>query len=174
MPLVFWLASATAAAATVYKWVDEAGVTHFSDQPHPNAKEVEVQGAQAVTGAPVPTSSSSNTPAPAARTYASCQLYQPENDEVFLNTSTVTAKLRLQPSLMPGDQVRLSLDGKPQQDQSADATEFVLTSVDRGSHSLTATVTNASGTPICTSTSVTFHVRQPSVQAPVKAVRPKF
>ena len=33
------------AAAQVYKWVDEDGVVHFSDQPRPGAEEVQIQRA---------------------------------------------------------------------------------------------------------------------------------
>ena len=33
------LACTAAVAATVYKWVDENGVVHFSDQPHENAEK---------------------------------------------------------------------------------------------------------------------------------------
>jgi len=34
--------SAVALSATVYKWVDESGVTHYSDQPHENAEKVTI------------------------------------------------------------------------------------------------------------------------------------
>ena len=34
--------SAVALCATVYKWVDENGVTHYSDQPHENAEKVQI------------------------------------------------------------------------------------------------------------------------------------
>ena len=49
--LNFTVASActVATAATVYKWVDENGVTHFSDQPHENAQKVELKAPQTFT-----------------------------------------------------------------------------------------------------------------------------
>ncbi len=167
--------SATAAPTTVYKWVDEKGVTHYSDQPHPNATTVDVRPAQTVSSAPVPSVSSPNTAVSDEEpAYTTCELYRPENDEVFLNTSTVTAKLRLEPKLAPGDQVGIAIDGKRQANQPRTGTEFVLTGVERGTHSVFAVVANAQGKPLCTTAPVTFHVRQPSVQAPVKAVRPKF
>src|SRR3979490_2925401 len=40
------LVCSLAVAATVYKWVDEKGVVHYSDQPHPNAQKMNVQAAQ--------------------------------------------------------------------------------------------------------------------------------
>jgi hypothetical protein len=167
--------SATAAAATVYKWVDERGVTHYSDQPHANATELDVKPAQTVSGPTAAAAPSANTAASGAeRTYTVCELYRPENEEVFLNTSTVTAKLRLEPTLAAGDQVGIAIDGRRQTNQPRIGTDFVLSDVERGTHTVIVVVANAAGKPICTTAPVTFHVRQPSVQAPVKAVRPKF
>ena len=69
---------AGAAMAQVYKWVDAKGVTHFSDQPPPEQKNVEVKSfstgssggaslpyevAEAVRNAPVTFYTTSNCPA---------------------------------------------------------------------------------------------------------------
>jgi Domain of unknown function (DUF4124) len=170
------LACATAfAATTVYKWVDEQGVTHYSDQPHPHAQTINVDAAQTysapaaeqVGAAPSP---SSAQPAPP---YQECDLFRPENDEVFLNTDTVTARLRLEPPLRPGDRVAIGLDGRRLKDQPATGSEFTL-KVERGTHTLLAVIEDSSAKPVCTSPTITFHVRQPSVQAPNRANRPRF
>lgn len=171
------LATASAVAGTVYKWVDEKGVVHYSDQPHPDAQTVEVKSAQTYS-APAATQS---TPAPASQdqkpanseTYSRCELYRPESDEVFLNTDTVTAKFRSDPDLRSGDRVMLVLDGKRQRDQPPASSDFTL-KVERGSHSLTAVIEDADGRTMCTTSGITFHVRQPSVQAPNRANRPRF
>jgi hypothetical protein len=166
-----WLLSATAMAAgtTVYKWVDEKGVTHYSDQPNPKAEKVEVQGAQSYesTSASSPSPSSAATP---QERYARCELSSPAPEENFQNTSTVTARLALE--LQQGHQVIVSLDGKRLTNQSPYATEFVLTGIERGTHSVTAAVLDAGGRTVCTTPSVTFHVHLPSVQSPVRA-RPR-
>ena len=177
LPLAaLWLVSATAMAATVYKWVDEKGVTHYSDQPHPQAQTIDVQSAQSFQSASpaAARTESSASPVASAREYSLCELYRPETDEVFLNTTTLTAKLRLEPQLVAGDKVAVALDGRRLTDQPATGTEFVLTDVERGTHSLFIVITDAQGKVLCTTPAVTFHVRQPSAQAPVKAVRPKF
>jgi hypothetical protein len=46
--------------------------------------------------------------------------------------------------------------------------------MERGTHSLFAVVLDNSGNTLCTSPSVTFHVRQPSAQSPVRSARPRF
>jgi len=178
LPLAsFLLFAGVATAATVYKWVDEQGVTHFSDQPHPQAQQLEVKDAQTFKGTPpaAASTSSTNSAAPAAaRTYGVCELYRPENDEVFLNTDTLTAKVRLEPNLARGDKIYLALDGKRVMNQPTGSSDFVLTEVERGTHVLVAVVEDPSQKVLCATPPVTFHVRQPSVQAPVKNVRPRF
>lgn len=169
-------ASTWAAGATVYKWVDEKGVVHYSDQPHPSAERVEVKSAQTYSAGASPASTSpSNDGAPTERVsgYGTCELYRPENDEVFMNTDTVVAKLRLEPLLRPGDKVAIGIDGKRQTNQPTSGTEFTLT-VERGTHSVIAVIEDAAGKEVCRSTAITFHVRQPSRQAPNRANRPKF
>jgi hypothetical protein len=170
---VIALAGASAFAATVYKWVDEKGVTHYSDQPHPNAQTVDVKSAQTFQSsgaAPASTSGASN-PSQALPAYRLCEMYRPENDEVFLNTDTVVAKVRLDPRLRDGDRLAIGLDGK--RVQTGGATEATL-KVERGTHQLIAVIEDSAGKAVCTSATITFHVRQPSVQAPNPANRPRF
>jgi hypothetical protein len=164
-------------ATTVYKWVDAQGVTHYSDQPHPQAQEIDVQPKNLISS--TPTAASNGTAAKAANgpagTRYQCDLIRPENDEVFLNTSTVSTRLRLEPNLQPGDQIAIAVDGKRLTNQPTSGSEFVLTDVERGTHTLIIAVYDRSGKEqLCATPSITFHVRQPSVQAPVKAVRPRF
>ena len=162
-------------AATVYKWVDAQGVIHYSDQPHPEAQVIDVQPKNTVSSTPVaPAANAGGKPAAAGTRYR-CDLIRPENDEVFLNTSTVSARLRLEPELTPGDQVAVAIDGKRLTNQPTVGTEFVMTDVDRGTHTLMMIIYDRTGKQeLCTTSTVTFHVRQPSVQAPVKATRPRF
>ena len=163
--------------ATVYKWVDAQGVIHFSDQPHPEAQAIDVQPKNTVSSPPVAASTASTTTranAPAGPPYQ-CEVIRPERDEVFLNTSTVSMRLSLQPDLLPGDQIAIAVDGKRLTNQPTTGTEFVITGVERGTHTLMMVVYDRTGKNLlCTTPTITFHVRQPSVQAPVRATRPRF
>lgn len=166
------LAGASAFAATVYKWVDEKGVTHYSDQPHPNAQAVDVKSAQTYQPSNAPAVQSSPTSAgPTAPPYRLCEVYRPENDEVFLNTDTVVAKVRIDPRLRDGDRLAIGLDGT--RVQTGGSTEATL-KVARGTHQLNVVIEDRAGKAVCTAAGVTFHVRQPSVQAPNPANRPRF
>jgi hypothetical protein len=167
-----WLMSGAAiAGTTVYKWVDEKGVTHYSDQPNPKAQKVEVQGAQSYGGDTVSSSGPSTRPSESAPAYSRCELSRPAPEENFQNTSTITAQVRLEPALQPGHQVILTLDGKRLTNQSTYTTDFVITELVRGAHSLSAVVLNGGGQPVCTTPSVTFHVHLPSLQSPVRRPR---
>jgi hypothetical protein len=167
-----WLMSVAAmAGTTVYKWVDEKGVTHYSDQPNPKAEKVEVQGAQSYESTS-PSAPGASTPGTPQATYAQCAFSQPAPEENFQNTSTVTAQLQLEPGLLVGHQVAVSLDGKRLTNQSPSTTTFILTGLERGTHSLSAVVLNSSGRAVCTAPAVTFHVHLPSLKSPVRA-RPR-
>jgi hypothetical protein len=174
MPLAaLWLLSASASAATIYKWVDENGVVHYSDQPHPKAQEITVAPAQTYTAPPSPAARDGNQTTSGPE-YRACEIIRPEKDEVFLNTSTLTATVRMEPALAPTHRIVLTLDGKRLTNQPPTGRTFVLSAMERGTHSLTMVVEDNTGKAVCNSAPVQFHVRQPSVQAPVKAVRPKF
>ena len=167
--LTWCCACAVVSAATVYKWVDENGVTHYSDQPHQNAAKVEVQQPQTYSSPHVaePTQSAPATPAKSAPAYTSCEIDSPAQDQTFANTYSLAMTVNLLPEQRPGDKVIFVLDGQPV-NGSGGPPVFSLPQVDRGTHTVQATVKSADGQVICQSTPVTFHVHQPSVQSPVR------
>jgi hypothetical protein len=165
----------TVSAATVYKWVDENGVTHYSDQPHENAEKVQLKAPQTYTAPAVPSRpqqparQQASKPAPS---YQSCAISEPANDQVFTNTSEVTAGVTIQPTVRPGDTAVVTLDGQRVPGVPANGGQFTISPVDRGTHSIQMTVQDSSGATVCTSPAVTFHVTQPSLQSPTRPVRP--
>lgn len=171
---VMLLVTASAGAATIYKWVDANGVTHYSDQPYPGAKKIEVEAAQTYSAPPPPRAAvSKSAAANEGPPYKACELFKPSPEEVFFNVSTVTAKLRLDPGLRAGDKASIALDGKVLRDIPLAGADFTLTQVDRGTHTVSAVVENLAGEIICQSPSVTFHVRQASILSPKSPLRPK-
>jgi hypothetical protein len=175
---------ATAMAATVYKWVDADGVTHYSDQPHPGAQKVQLQGAQTYSAsaerAAVAASNAASTNAArraattksAVPAYSTCQVLRPTSEEMFVNASSVPASVHVEPSLRDGDRVTVALDGTALPVTTPLDSEFMLTSMVRGTHALSVKVQDASGAVLCQSASVVFHVSQPSLLAPNPANRP--
>ena len=169
------LACTVAMSTTVYKWVDENGVTHYSDQPHENAQKVEVQAPQTYSAPPLRSTVAAPKAAQSAATqpYRRCALTQPANDETFVNAYSVAASVVLEPPQRQGDQVLIVLDGQRMPGLPTTGTQFTISPVDRGEHSLQALVQDSSGQVVCRTASVTFQVHQPSVQSPTNPVRPR-
>jgi hypothetical protein len=170
-------AAAAALAGTVYKWVDENGVVHYSDQPHPNAQKITLQEVQtyresgmtsAAPAAPPP-------PAPVSATssgYRGCAVVEPQPDQSFANLDSLTVVVQTDPALHPGDQIFVTYDGQPLNGNAATGGRFTISPVDRGTHTLEAVVRDSSGTVLCLAPGITFNVHQPSVQSPTNPIRP--
>ena len=170
------LLAAAAQAATIYKWVDENGVTHYSDQPNAGAQKVKVQDAQSYTPPAATSAQAAQTqPLPGAGQPIglACSIESPTDDSVIFNTFTVSGRLRIDPPPSGNRQVVMLLDGK-QLTGVASGDSFSINPVDRGTHTLGLEVLDGAGHVLCQSKDITFHVRQPSAQAPYPANRPKF
>jgi Domain of unknown function (DUF4124) len=170
------LVCSLAIAGTVYKWVDEDGVVHYSDQPHPNAQKLQIQSVQTYKALPVETTSSSAANAPAVSAaqsgYQGCAIVQPTDSQDFANIDSLTVVVNTDPKLRPGDQIFVTYDGQPLNGTSATGGTFVISPVDRGSHTLQAVVRSSDGTIMCQSPGVTFNVHQPSLLNPANPIRP--
>jgi hypothetical protein len=155
-------------AATVYKWVDENGVTHYSDQPHENAQKVTLAQPQTYK-APKPPAEQPSAAAPpkaAQSPYSSCAIAQPANEDTFPNATSVDAAVVTNPGVRPGDEVVLLLDGSRVANFPPGGGTTTISPIERGSHSLQAIVRDGNGQVVCQTTNVTFTVLQPSVLNP--------
>ena len=161
-------ACAVAAAATVYKWVDENGVTHYSDQPHENAEKVHLAAPQTYTAPKVAAQPAKPAPPPAAapNTYQSCVLLTPADQQNLPNTDAVPTLVQINPAPHDGDVAVLLYDGAALPNYPPAGGGYTIQGVDRGAHSLQLLVQDAGGHVLCQSASVTFTVTQPSVLNP--------
>ena len=171
--VAFLLMAATAAYAaggtTTYRWVDADGI-HYSDQPHPGAEQITLSRAPAYSSGQdqSPTAAASVRPAraasePADFRYDSCAVVQPAQDQVLVNVRSVTISVQANPPKRTGDRVVLSLDGRSIEPESNDQQEFSFTSIDRGTHTISASIRGADGMSLCQTAALSFHVRQPAL-----------
>jgi hypothetical protein len=165
------LAQSNSTRREVWQWVDENGVTHFSDQPTPGARKIVLVGSTPTTSAASPPASSAavatrGTPPPAAQVqYGSLEIWQPENGASFFGADAVVeVRLRSDPELAPGDRLLTYLDGKLLPDENA--TEHVLSNLERGVHSLTSVILDPRGNERIRSAPVVFHIKQPGLDNP--------
>lgn len=168
------LASAGAlAATTVYTWVDEQGVTHFSDQPHQGAAKLQVEGVPTYSAPPtpqVPNIAKDRDTLP----QADCSIESPTDKQMFMNAWSVSGQVQLPLNVQPGDRVILLLDGKILPNAADSSGAFTLSQIERGAHTLAAQVERPGGKVICQAPPITFYVHQPSDQAPNPVNRPRF
>ena len=154
-------------AATVYKWVDENGVTHYSDQPHENAQKVTLAQPQTYKAPKLPAEQpSAAAPPKAPPPYSSCAVAQPANEDTFPNATSVDAAVVTNPGVRSGDEVVLLLDGSRVANFPPSGGTTTINGIDRGSHSLQAIVRDGNGQVVCQSANITFTVLQPSVLNP--------
>jgi Domain of unknown function (DUF4124) len=163
------LASSSALAATVWKWVDKSGVTHYSDQPVPGAVQVDLLNVQTYDAdeATIPAANrpTKTTAKAAAATYQSIQISSPVNEHTFTGTGgQVSVSVQVNPALQSGDSVHLTMDGQAVSTPNSVATSFALKDVSRGAHTLVASVLSRDGQTLIQSTTVTFFIQQTSVQ----------
>jgi len=167
---------ARAAGTTLYKWVDQDGVTHYSDRPEPGSQRVQVGAAQTYKSAPAATRAqpaakrAAASAAPrrdaAAPAYTRVTIESPVAGRVFVNEgSSIQVSAAVEPQLAPGHQIWFILDGQKVEGLPAAATTAVL-EVERGEHTVAVTIADAEGTELISSAPVPFVVRLPSVVNP--------
>jgi hypothetical protein len=163
------LLSGTVSAREVWKWIDEKGIPHYSDQPVPGATRIEVSTGNAAQSqsAPQPSSDESSgmraSPGDAYRTF---EITQPQNDQVFINnTGQVDVQIRVDPQPQAGHSLHLYLDGRLVQEYSG-GTSYTLQNLPRGTHSVVATINDPRGTRVRETSPVMFTVRQESIAQP--------
>ncbi len=161
-------APATDALAAIYKTVDEDGNVVFTDVPPAKGDGAAVDLSAGNRYAPAPVTTP--LPAPAAAqeeeeeqeitSYERIGILAPANDEAIRdNAGNLSVRYALSPSLdtKHGHSLRLLLDGVPQAGEAGEAT-FSFTNLDRGTHTLTLQVVNASGQVLNESAPVSFHM----------------
>ena len=167
---ILFLLCGVALAATVYRWVDEDGVVHYSDQPHPNAEKLQVHAAQtykptaldAAATAAASGGASSAAPTP----YRGCAIVQPQDNQSYPNVDSLTVVVQTDPALHTGDKIYVTVDGQALNGGAPTGPQFVLSPVDRGTHTAQAQVKDAGGALQCQTPPVTFEVHQNSILNP--------
>lgn len=170
--------SLTAAAQAVWKYVDEKGVTHYTDQPVPGAEKIEMRSGQrsTVDAGPTTAQNTSATSGRAAQSYRNFEIVRPSDQGTVVNTGgQLQVTMVLVPPVMTGHTVYLQLDGKRVEGFATNALDYELPNVERGTHTLQGVIHDENDRRILETSKVTFTMRQKSiaVQPPVgPSIRP--
>jgi len=158
-----------AAIADVYKWTDEDGVVHYSDQPHPGAELIQISRTNTFS-APTPRRSTFSNDDDAAEStesteftgYDSLTISNPAAEETLWNIEGVlNVSLSVTPALQPGHQVRVYFDGNP---RPVSGLSFQIEEVYRGVHNLQAEIVDETGQLMIRTQPNRFYVQQNSVR----------
>ncbi len=148
--------------AEIYRSVDEDGNVIYSDQELPNGELI-----------PTPTDNTVTMPKPEARApveeedenptvnYHAFSIASPENNAVIRNNAgNITVNLSIDPPLKvsTGDYIRLYLDNEELRSKLT-SSSTQLSNISRGTHTLKAELSNASGKTL-KSASVQFYLKR--------------
>lgn len=162
-----------ATAATVWTWVDDNGVRHYSDRPVDGAEEIqvgEVQGFSAPAAPDIEPSRSGRDEDSAQQqdiqAYRTLSITSPEEAETLWNIEgSLDVSVEIEPSLRSGHVIDIYLDGERQRLASRD-TSLTVDEVYRGVHTLEAVVFDGGGRELMRSSTRNFVVQQTSLLNP--------
>jgi hypothetical protein len=162
------MASWTASAQAVWKYVDEQGVTHYTDQPVPGAQKIELRsGSAAPVGDQSTVPTATNVSQQNQGPYRIFEIVKPGDQESVVNTGgLVQVSMQLAPAVLPGHTIRLYLDGKLVESSVPNALMYDLQEVPRGIHTLLGVIQDDDGRRLLETSKVTFTVRQNSIAKP--------
>lgn len=167
--VLLMLVAPLAAAAEVYKWVDEKGVVHYTDQPPADdAKPAKLPPLQTYKeGARPDLRKFDKTPTTTTNKTAGAgvqiQVVTPGHDETFRGGErSVPVAVMVTPSLAEGQSLMYYMDGVARSSTTTD-TSFVMTDVERGSHSVSVALIER-GQEVARSSTVTFHMKPPTAR----------
>ena len=164
--LLLLLIVASTVPAAVYKWVDQTGEVHYSDQRVPGAEPVELRNSSIYSPTKTPKEvdwreAAGVTARPGS--YDSLAITSPAQEQtIHSNEQQVNVAISVQPPLTEGDSFRLFLDGTAVSGNLATPL-ITLQNVERGTHTLSAAVVDQAGKERIRSETVTFYLRKISV-----------
>lgn len=133
-------------AETVYKTVDENGNIIFTDKPSENSEEIKLQELQTIKNPNPPrlTTSPKESTLEKESLYKSILITNPaDGSGLRSNNGSVSISVSLVPPLRPGHKIIIAMDGNKVSAGSAESVS--LQNVERGTHSLTASVIDGNG-----------------------------
>lgn len=134
------------AVADVYTYIDAEGNRVYTDQPHRNAKKVDIAPSNNMAVPPKKPSpkSASRTPPPLF-VYQLLRILAPEPDATIRDVQgNLIVTVTNDPALQPGHSYRLLLDGAPY-GVAGRSPVFSLNNIDRGTHQLSIEIVDQYG-----------------------------
>ena len=166
----------TSGASEMWRWVDENGVVHFSDRPHPGAERMDMRPAQTFTAPPVeprpPRRTAPEEASDATPRYTQLSILSPAEGETLWNIGAeLNVQLAIDPPLAGAHELRVYLDGALVEG-SPQGTQFTLSDVFRGERRLRVSIVDESERELVSTPIIVFYVQQASLQNPAQQGAP--
>jgi len=156
----------TTPATAAYKWLAPDGSVSFSDSPpHPDAEQVTLPSAQTFAPPPIAPQKPDTKPDPEKNValYNSITIIQPAHDaSIRDNPGNISITVSASPKLRikRGHKITIELDGAVMVTTTSGFA--TLANIDRGTHTLRATIVDGDGTALISSAVSTFHLHRAS------------
>ncbi|WP_269844420.1 DUF4124 domain-containing protein [Paraferrimonas haliotis] len=153
-------------SATVYRWVDENGKVHYSDEPKEgtNAEQVQLKPNSSIQLSPPPSAAdTATTETPAQPVEYKIAIVSPENQATIReNNGNFSVQVEVEPKLDSSLKMALSLNGNtysvPQRTNL-----FRLVNIDRGEHKLSVRIIDQNGKVLASSQETTVYLHRASM-----------
>lgn len=148
----------------IYTWIDSRGNRIYSDVPRKGAKEMQIEKGTDFDGSAIKVKkpnaiikSLENN----KKSYQQFSIVSPPQDATIRNNQgSFQVALSMNPALFPGDRTTLTIDGKPVPGNGSSL--YQLNNVDRGTHTLVASIISKTGKKLLSSQPVTIHMHRGS------------
>ncbi|MFT6926848.1 MAG: hypothetical protein ACJAZP_002468 [Psychromonas sp.] len=173
---VFSSMTAAAAPAKIYHWVDDNGISHYSDTAVLGTTEIQVVNTNVVTSnnlkpetTPENLKQETTSENKAGVKEDPAIIYQaeiisPENDSPLRsNNGSIDIQVKIMPEKKPAQKLQLFLDGKALGSPQISST-IRADNIDRGTHQIQVQLLDESGTVIARTQVVTVHLLRISIQ----------
>ncbi|MDP5146441.1 DUF4124 domain-containing protein [Shewanella sp. ULN5] len=159
--LLSLLSIALCSNAAVYRWVDENGKVHYSDEPQPNAELVEVkQNTQNTIELREAKIKSPIAPELDAATETTITIISPTHEETIRsNEGKFDVTVSVAPKLLRGMFLALFIDGEIKA-QPQTSTTFHLEGIYRGEHAIVVKALDQNGKVLASSSPRTIYLHQ--------------
>jgi hypothetical protein len=174
--LILSICTPLAFSGEVYRWVDAYGNHVFSDElPAEDSAVTQVREVHVERVRTVPAFKPPRAPRQPRKTsresyqtrYTEFVITQPENGTAERDDGgNLTVQTHLEPALDSGHFVVLKMDGQPI--ASGSQTAFQLVHIDRGTHTMTAELTNRAGHVLISTPPVSFTMLRSSLFSPTR------
>ncbi|MBK1701257.1 hypothetical protein CKO22_10065 [Thiococcus pfennigii] len=168
--LLCLLCTAVAAAAGIYRWIDDDGRVTYSDRPAPGAEPV---------ATPIPPdrtrvqpAAASDEAAPSAVTtleadagpFEAFEIATPDDGAVVRGDGSLDVGLLLVPALAPGERLRVVVNEVAVRGDQP-GTQMRLQGLALGTHRLRAEILDEAGAVLARTATISIHIRPPQPQA---------